>query len=113
MTHAARFAFLAVLPLLAVAPTVASGDVIKLRTGETVKGRVVAERSNEGVLVVEDFLTGGTRELEQLFDDAVDPFELSRHHLLERCPEPLVFELPGDKPGERAQRREGVLDLMG
>ncbi len=71
MTHAARFAFLAVLPLLAVAPTVASGDVIKLRTGETVKGRVVAERSNEGVLVVEDFLTGGTRELawEVLTDD--------------------------------------------
>jgi hypothetical protein len=37
----------------------ASAEVVKLRTGETIKGRVVAERTNENILVVEDYLLGG------------------------------------------------------
>ncbi len=41
----------------------AAAEVVKLRTGETIKGRVVAERTNENVLVVEDYLLGGFREI--------------------------------------------------
>lgn len=41
----------------------ASAEVVKLRTGETIKGRVVAERTNENILVVEDYLLGGFREI--------------------------------------------------
>src|SRR5205085_7161248 len=38
-------------------------DVVKLKTGETIKGRIVPERTNEQVLVIEDYANGGTREL--------------------------------------------------
>ena len=41
----------------------ADADVIRLKNGETIKGRIVRDRTNESVLVVEDYLTGGIREL--------------------------------------------------
>ena len=41
----------------------ASADVIRLKNGETIKGRIIRDRTNESVLVVEDYLTGGVREL--------------------------------------------------
>jgi hypothetical protein len=41
----------------------ACADVIRLRTGETVKGRVVSERTNESVLTVEDYVSGAYREI--------------------------------------------------
>ena len=58
-----------------LAPVVVRGDVIRLRTGETVKGRVVTERTNEQVLVVEDYLAGAEREIAW---GAVDPSDASR-----------------------------------
>jgi hypothetical protein len=65
MTIAAAFrraAALLAAALLWAAP--AWGDVIRLRTGETVKGRVVADRSNEQILTVEDYESGGVREFD-------------------------------------------------
>jgi hypothetical protein len=56
-----RLAALALALLLPAAP--ASGEVLRLKTGETIKGRVVAERSTEAFVVVEDFATGATREI--------------------------------------------------
>jgi hypothetical protein len=41
----------------------AGADVIRLKNGETIKGRIIQDRTNEAVLVVEDYLTGGVREL--------------------------------------------------
>jgi len=65
---------LLVLPALGLAP-VASSDVIRLRSGETVKGRLVIERTNEEVLVIEDFLSGAVREFAWI---AVDPADAGR-----------------------------------
>lgn len=62
-----------VLGSLAAAAVPTCADVIRLKNGETIKGRVVVERSNEQVLVVEDYVTGGVREFSW---DAVDPDEL-------------------------------------
>jgi hypothetical protein len=41
----------------------AVADVIHLRTGETVKGRPLRDRSDKDVLVMEDFLSGAVRSL--------------------------------------------------
>lgn len=46
--------------VLAASP--ARAERVPLKTGETVLGRVVLERSNENVLVVEDYVSGGMRE---------------------------------------------------
>jgi hypothetical protein len=51
-----RAAFL--LPLGDVA-----ADVIRLRTGESIKGRPIQNRSDETILVIEDFLSGAERTL--------------------------------------------------
>lgn len=53
----------ALLALLGFAPTPASADVVRLRTGESVKGRVLTERTNEQILVMEDYLSGAIREI--------------------------------------------------
>jgi tetratricopeptide (TPR) repeat protein len=66
------FVLLAALVVLAV-PSGASAEVLRLKTGETIKGRVVAERTNETLLVVEDFATGAIRELS--WDALVDQDE--------------------------------------
>lgn len=60
---------------LLLSPVVADADVIRLRSGETVKGRVVGERTNEQVLVVEDYLAGAEREIAW---GAVDPADVAR-----------------------------------
>ncbi len=52
-----------------------SADVVKLRTGESIKGRPLAERSDETVLVVEDFLSGAVRTLSW---EVVDPADRDR-----------------------------------
>jgi hypothetical protein len=53
----------------------AHAEVIRLRTGETIKGRPVADQSNENVLVVEDFLSGAVRRFEW---NVVDPEDARR-----------------------------------
>jgi hypothetical protein len=55
---------------LAASAAPASADVIRLRTGEAIKGRLIAEKSNENVLVIEDYLSGAIREIAW---PAVDP----------------------------------------
>ncbi len=69
-----RLPFAAVLALAALGLSLparsASADVVRLRTGETIKGRVVVERSNEQILVIEDYLSGAIREIAW---QAVDP----------------------------------------
>lgn len=57
----------------------ASADVVRLRSGEAIKGRVLRDRSNEEVLVVEDYLAGANRELSW---DAVDPADKERIKVL-------------------------------
>ncbi len=54
----AALAFVAVAALSGTA----RAERIPLKTGETVLGRVVADRSNESILVVEDYVSGGLRE---------------------------------------------------
>ncbi|MDA1194624.1 MAG: hypothetical protein O2894_05510, partial [Planctomycetota bacterium] len=69
-----------ILPLLAVAacisPGVADADVVHLRTGETIKGRLLPERSDENVLVVEDYLNGSVRTLAWQVVDQADAQEI-------------------------------------
>ena len=55
--------------LLLLAPS-AAADVVHLRTGEAVKGRPIQERSNDNILIVEDYLTGSLRAFAW---EAVDP----------------------------------------
>jgi hypothetical protein len=62
--------FLSMLVLAALVTSVlflsaprADAEVVHLRTGETVKGRLLPERSDENVLVVEDYLSGSVRTL--------------------------------------------------
>ena len=52
-----------------------SADVIHLRTGESVKGRPVAGRCDEKVLVIEDFLNGSLRTFAW---EVVDPEDRDR-----------------------------------
>jgi hypothetical protein len=52
------------LSALVSAPREARGEVLRLKTGETIKGRVVTERSNEAYVVVEDYATGSFREID-------------------------------------------------
>jgi hypothetical protein len=54
---------IAALLLAGVPAPAASADVVRLKTGETIKGRVVPERSTEAVVVVEDYATGALREI--------------------------------------------------
>jgi hypothetical protein len=51
------------LGLLGTLPEATSAEVLRLKTGETIKGRVVPEKSREDVLVVEDYATGALREI--------------------------------------------------
>ena len=59
--------FAACLPLFLLGARGASAgflnDVVRLKSGETVVGRVLFDRTNEQVLVVEDYVTGGVREI--------------------------------------------------
>jgi hypothetical protein len=55
----------------------ACADVIRLRTGETVKGRKVTERTNENVLTMEDYVTGAMREIAW---DVLTPEDREKHH---------------------------------
>jgi tetratricopeptide (TPR) repeat protein len=50
--------------LLVTAGRPACAEVVHLRTGETIKGRAVRERSDDKNLVIEDYLSGATRVLE-------------------------------------------------
>jgi len=63
---------LLVCALLFVAAGTAGADVVHLRTGETVKGRLLPERSDENVLVVEDYLSGSVRTLAWQVVDKAD-----------------------------------------
>ncbi len=58
--------------LLFLTAGTAAADVVHLRTGETVKGRLLPERSDENVLVVEDYLSGSVRTLAWLVVDKAD-----------------------------------------
>lgn len=73
-----RRTLLPVLTALVLAAGVArpaGADVVRLRSGETIKGRVLKDRTSEEVLVVEDYLAGASRELSW---DAVDPADKER-----------------------------------
>ncbi|MBL9086136.1 MAG: hypothetical protein JNM10_03260 [Planctomycetia bacterium] len=73
-----RRKLLSALAALVVATCVvpaASADVVRLRSGEAIKGRVLKDRTSEDVLVVEDYLAGASRELSW---DAVDPADRAR-----------------------------------
>jgi hypothetical protein len=68
--RAAGTALLAAALLAVAPPAVASPgwggllpDVVRLRTGETIKGRLIVERSNEAVAVFEDYASGAVREI--------------------------------------------------
>lgn len=61
--------------LLLVATGAADADVVNLRTGETIKGRLMPERSDESVLVIEDYLSGSIRTLSW---DVVDKADAQR-----------------------------------
>jgi hypothetical protein len=61
--HLRLAALLAVLVLLGCAPTIVNGDVVRLRTGEAIAGRVLQDRTNEEVLVMEDYMSGALREI--------------------------------------------------
>ena len=63
-TVARRLAgILVTLGLLVPAARTVSAETVRLRTGETIVGRVIDARSNEQVLVIEDYQLGGVREL--------------------------------------------------
>ena len=49
--------------LLGLGGRCARADVVNLRTGESIKGRPLPERSDEKVLVIEDYLSGAVRSL--------------------------------------------------
>lgn len=63
------------LLLLALVAPSAAADVVRLRTGESVKCRLIQERSDERTLVVEDLLSGTVREFAW---EAVDPLDRAR-----------------------------------
>jgi len=48
----------------------ARAERVPLKTGETIVGRIVAERTNENILVIEDYISGGMREIS--WDAVVD-----------------------------------------
>jgi hypothetical protein len=54
---------------------VAQSEVVKLRTGESVKGRPLQELSDQRVLIIEDYLSGAVRRLSW---DVVDPVDMDR-----------------------------------
>ncbi|MFV1959263.1 MAG: hypothetical protein ACC662_07605 [Planctomycetota bacterium] len=75
---ALRLGLLLLLLLLGVAllpAPAARADIVRLRTGETIKGRPIQERSNENFLTVEDYLTGALRRFDW---KAVDPADRDR-----------------------------------
>ncbi len=63
----------AALLFLTAGPALA--EVVHLRTGETIKGRLMPERSDENVLVIEDYLNGSVRTLSW---DVVDRADVQR-----------------------------------
>jgi len=63
---------------LALAPLVASADVVHLRTGEAVKGRPIQERSTEAFITIEDYLTGALRRVAWTALDAQDRDRIQR-----------------------------------
>ena len=63
---------LAAALLLVFTSAAANADVVNLRTGETVKGRLLPERSDENVLVIEDYLNGSIRTLAWSVVDKAD-----------------------------------------
>ena len=69
------FLWLLAAALLFVAAGPAVAEVVHLRTGETVKGRLLPERSDENVLVIEDYLNGSVRTLAW---DVVDRADVQR-----------------------------------
>ena len=48
---------------LLILPRPGAADVVRLRTGKAIKGEPVQERSDEKVLVIEDFVTGALRRI--------------------------------------------------
>jgi hypothetical protein len=48
---------------LLLLPTPGAADVVRLKTGDAVKGEPIVEASNEKVLVIDDFVTGARRSL--------------------------------------------------
>ncbi len=63
------------LLLLLLVSGTSRADVIRLRTGEAVKGRPIQERSDEKQITVEDYLTGGLRRFAW---EALDPEDSRR-----------------------------------
>jgi hypothetical protein len=66
---------LPVTALLALACPPARAEVVRLRTGEAVKGQIVKEQSNLKILVVEDYMSG---RLRQFVWEVVDPSDRQR-----------------------------------
>ena len=58
--------------------TSAVADVIHLRTGETVKGRPLRDRSDKDILVMEDYLSGSVRSLAWSVVEEADKLRLQR-----------------------------------
>ncbi|MDJ0520445.1 MAG: hypothetical protein QNJ90_00065 [Planctomycetota bacterium] len=69
---------LVLLALLFFVDAGAVADVIHLRTGETVKGRPLRDRSDKDVLVMEDYLSGAVRSLAWAVVEEADKLRLQR-----------------------------------
>lgn len=60
-------------------PAAATADVFRLRTGESVKGRPIRERTDDRVLVFEDLLTGSIRSIAWEAIEPADRTEVLRN----------------------------------
>jgi hypothetical protein len=89
----------------------ASASVFRLRTGESVKGRPIQERTDDRVLVFEDLLTGSVRTIAW---EAIEPADRERVlRELDRLPT-ATYTAPGVRltlrVGTEEQELYGVID---
>jgi hypothetical protein len=64
---------IALLAVLCISPLqTCEADVVKLRTGESIKGRPLPEQSDEEILVIEDYMSGAMRRLSWTVVDPAD-----------------------------------------
>jgi len=66
---------LGLVTVLAIGTSECRADVVHLRTGEAVKGKPLVEQSDEGTLVMQDYLSGATRRFSW---EVVDPLDKTR-----------------------------------
>lgn len=100
LAPAPRLAVAAGLLVLLPSAAPAHADRVRLRTGETVVGRVVAAETDETALVVEDYLDGGRREFDW---DVVEADDAAGVRL-----SGSVFRFDATVAGERIVYRAGV-----